>query len=202
VVRVVRRLHRTLAACHADAVLPARVVDGVRRRFVHMPAEEALEVIDALASGGLHPWVVGGWGVDALVGRATRRHLDLDVAVSAAPTAEHTRPLADAADALARLGYHPIAEEGPTAACLPHRRTFRNGAGKIVELFLISDERRHSVVPGVIAGRGVRCLSVDAQLDLHDGYEHRPVDRHDVRLLASLQAGSSASGRRVFAELA
>ena len=37
-----------------------------------------LETLDRLR---IHVWIDGGWGVDALTGKQTREHLDLDLAV-------------------------------------------------------------------------------------------------------------------------
>ena len=38
----------------------------------------------------------------------------------------------------------------------------------------------------MIGGRPVTCLSVAQQLLFHEGYEPRPVDRHDLALLDTL----------------
>ena len=48
-----------------------------------MPAEEVLAVVDWLEARGAVHVITGGWAVDALVGRATRPHRDLDVIVEA-----------------------------------------------------------------------------------------------------------------------
>jgi Aminoglycoside-2''-adenylyltransferase len=48
-----------------------------------MSLQEVLAVLDALASSDCRVWVAGGWGVDALFGRQTRAHRDLDLAVDA-----------------------------------------------------------------------------------------------------------------------
>jgi hypothetical protein len=42
---------------------------------------DVIEVLDALDSAGVEWWVLGGWGVDALIGEQTRAHKDLDLAV-------------------------------------------------------------------------------------------------------------------------
>ena len=47
-----------------------------------MTAERSLEILDALRSHGVTAFVDGGWGVDALVGRQTRPHEDLDLVVA------------------------------------------------------------------------------------------------------------------------
>jgi lincosamide nucleotidyltransferase A/C/D/E len=47
-------------------------------------AEDVIQVLDALDAAGVRHWVAGGWGIAALVGRQTRQHRDLDLAVDAA----------------------------------------------------------------------------------------------------------------------
>jgi lincosamide nucleotidyltransferase A/C/D/E len=39
---------------------------------------------------------------------------------------------------------------------------------------------------GVIAGRGVACLSAGQQRRFHSGYEHRPQDVHDLAQLEAI----------------
>lgn len=38
-------------------------------------------MLTAMDTAGLRTWVAGGWGVDALLGRQTRVHRDLDLAL-------------------------------------------------------------------------------------------------------------------------
>ncbi len=47
-----------------------------------MTANAVLAALHALADAGIPCWIGGGWGIDALVGDATRRHGDLDIALS------------------------------------------------------------------------------------------------------------------------
>ena len=79
-----------------------------------MPAEEVLAVVDWLEARGAVHVITGGWAVDALVGRATRPHRDLDVIVEAG-----------ACDSLARWlrrrGYEVVAD------WLPIRVELRRG---------------------------------------------------------------------------
>src|SRR5947209_7146645 len=46
-----------------------------------MNATEVHAVLNLLAGADCPAWVAGGWGVDALVGRQTRPHRDLDLIV-------------------------------------------------------------------------------------------------------------------------
>jgi len=45
-----------------------------------VPADEVVRVLDRLEQDALAAWLDGGWGVDALVGRQTRPHKDVDIA--------------------------------------------------------------------------------------------------------------------------
>ena len=44
-------------------------------------AAQAGALVESLQAAGIRCWVVGGWGIDALVGRQTRAHHDLDLLV-------------------------------------------------------------------------------------------------------------------------
>jgi Aminoglycoside-2''-adenylyltransferase len=44
---------------------------------------------------------------------------------------------------------------------------------------------------GELGGRPVPCVTAQAQWLLREGYEHRPVDRHDLDLLEELDRGRS-----------
>ena len=46
-----------------------------------MSAEQAQALYELLDQNGVRCWVMGGWGVDALLGRVTREHKDLDLLV-------------------------------------------------------------------------------------------------------------------------
>ena len=37
--------------------------------------------LDEMTAAGIDFWITGGWGIDALVGRTTRVHNDLDVSI-------------------------------------------------------------------------------------------------------------------------
>ncbi|MGH2997797.1 MAG: nucleotidyltransferase domain-containing protein, partial [Gaiellaceae bacterium] len=44
-----------------------------------MSAEDAVVILDGLEGAGLRAWVDGGWAIDAVAGRQTRPHDDLDL---------------------------------------------------------------------------------------------------------------------------
>ena len=56
-----------------------------------MAPADVLELLDVLENHGIAVWLSGGWGVDALRGRQTREHADLDITISA--TDRHNRQI-------------------------------------------------------------------------------------------------------------
>jgi lincosamide nucleotidyltransferase A/C/D/E len=84
-----------------------------------MTRQDAVEIYLLLATRGVTVWVDGGFCVDALVGRSTREHSDLDIAVE--------RQDADALCAvLANEGFSKLAREDSSEWS-----------------FVLSDGRRH-----------------------------------------------------------
>ncbi|HVQ89894.1 MAG TPA: hypothetical protein VMU51_02555 [Mycobacteriales bacterium] len=149
-----------------------------------------VEVLAALADRGCPAWVAGGWGVDALVGRQTRAHRDLDLAIDAGG-----EPAALAA--LTRLGYRVQTDWRPVRVELG-----RAGVGW-VDLHPVAFDgtghgRQHdldggwfdypvgSLTTGQLNRQPIPCLSIDQQIRFHTGYPPRPIDRHDLALLHRL----------------
>jgi lincosamide nucleotidyltransferase A/C/D/E len=153
-------------------------------------AEEVLVVVDALEHAGCWVSIEGGWGVDALVGRQTRPHRDLDVDVDAAH-----EPVA--LTVLGRLGYEVETDWRPNRVELS-----APGRGWVDVHPLTADAEGHrwqagldgerylypagSFVTGSILGRPVRCLSAVQQLEFHQGYELRDTDHADLAVLHEL----------------
>src|SRR3954447_24766084 len=63
-----------------------------------MGTGSALAVLGALQDAGVRTWLIGGWAIDALVGRQRRPHDDLDLLI---PETD----VPPAGEALERLGY-------------------------------------------------------------------------------------------------
>lgn len=155
-----------------------------------MSATDVLRLLEVVDSLGCRAWVTGGWGVDALAGRQTRVHRDLDLAFDANHEAvvlealtclgyileTDWRPvrLELAAGGSARVDLHPVTldERGDGLQAGLDGRTFSYPSS--------------SLVVGQIAGRPVRCISIAKQLEFHEGYHPRDVDLADLALLATL----------------
>jgi lincosamide nucleotidyltransferase A/C/D/E len=155
-----------------------------------MQASQVLELLELLDDAGLRVWVAGGWAVDAVVGRQTRPHGDLDLAVDGAQLDE----------LLALLFAQGFAV---TVDWLPSRAELTAPDGRRVDLHPVAFRADGSGLQaglngpgfeypgdgfaiGRIDGRTVPCLSVGLQLKFRDGYPPRDVDIHDVALLRSV----------------
>jgi lincosamide nucleotidyltransferase A/C/D/E len=142
---------------------------------------------------GLRWWIGGGWGVDALVGKQTRVHRDLDLALD---VTDATPQLA--LSSLSALRYRVETDWLPSRVELTassarwvdlHPLTFdAGGTGWQANVDGLPPFRYppDAFSNGSIAGCAVSCLSVAQQLLFHSGYPPRRQDLADVALLRTL----------------
>ncbi len=144
----------------------------------------AVAAVDALAEAGIAAWVAGGWGVDALAGRRTRHHGDLDLVV------DRVADRHAVAAALAPLGYR-FADSGETpGAALSLRWSFTTRRRARIDVCPV-DAQASPFGPGAfttgrIGARVVPCLSAVAQRACRAGYPARPGDGEALALLRTL----------------
>jgi lincosamide nucleotidyltransferase A/C/D/E len=153
-----------------------------------MTVQDVLEILDRLDEAHMDWWLDGGWGVDALLGRESRPHDDLDFAVRAADIArlravfpefrhvyEDQWPSAYVLqDARGRqLDFHPLEFDESGNGWQPQ-------AGGGAALW----PREALGARGRLASREVRCTSPEFQVEAHmyDGYDD--VDWAAVELLS------------------
>lgn len=161
-----------------------------------MTVSDVIEVLDRLDAVNVAVWVDGGWGVDALVGRQTRPHADVDLALARSD-------LDAAVKALLEGGFD---DDRAVAPGPPARYVMRDRGGREVDFHpLLFDDHGNGwqqlsptarawgcydadalAATGSINGRPVRCLSAELQMRFRRGYEWSADDEHDVRLLAEV----------------
>ena len=147
-----------------------------------------LGVLDLLRGGDIDVWVDGGWGVDALLGHQTRSHNDLDIAVRLQDRARYD-------EAMAGAGFRNVRDDGP------YNTVVRDDTGCEVDAHFVDldetyvDERGVEVYRGIayeagsLRGRGivlgypVRCVTPEALVRYHTGYEPDDDDYRDVAAL-------------------
>ncbi len=182
-VRVARAGHELLRRSPLRSMLETSAYARVRGRLTATRPADVLHVLDVFEAEGVPAWLVGGWGVDALLGEHTRPHSDVDVVISRAhSTEDDERRLIEA---FGRRGFTVTPDDGSPGRWLPERVILRNRAGRTVELLPIDDLDDCLAAVGTIDGHAVPCVSAQGQLVLHDGYAHRAVDRHDLDRLCA-----------------
>lgn len=149
-----------------------------------MNAEDMIEIIQLLNYNHIDVCIDGGWGVDALLGKQTRTHADLDIAIQHKDVTQ-TRILLEA------RGYKDVPRDD-TRDCNfvlgdeqgrqvdIHTYTF-DSAGR----FVFGIEYPHDSLNGVgsVNGCPVKCISPEWMVKFHTGYKLDENDYHDVKLL-------------------
>ena len=155
-----------------------------------MDAQEVHRILDALDGAGVGHCVAGGWGVDALVGAQTRDHRDLDLLVD-------SRDFDRCREVLNTMGYEPETDWLPVRleVAAPGKRwvdlhpvvmdTAGNGVQQGLDDTTFSYPREVFTL-GVVDERIVPCVTAELQLRVHQGYDLRPQDEHDLRQISGL----------------
>src|SRR3712207_4169557 len=161
--------------------------------FGGMAAAEVVAVIDALEGAGCAVWIEGGWGVDALAGRQTRAHRDVDLAVDAIG-ARTVLATVEGLGYRIETDWRPVRVElvAPARGWVYVHPLAFDADGNGVQSGVNGERYVYPAASfdvGTIAGRRVGCISAAQQVAWRSGYELRPVDHHDLALLHRLVAG-------------
>ena len=168
--RLVRHGYCRLARSPMGLACESWLVSGLMTPFLEMTASDVLGVLRACAGAGIQGWIAGGWGVDALMGRQSRRHAHLDLIVADDPWIVST-----AHRSICGLGLEYLLERR-TPSLLPRRLRYAGDDGRRIDLlpvdlgappFDASDVDAPPFVMGTVAGRPVPCLSERLQRRLH-----------------------------------
>jgi len=155
-----------------------------------MPMAAVVDLHDLLTSAGITVWVDGGRGVDALLGRQTRPHQDLDVALE-------VKNEPQALGLLAARGFRPKGE----SYARPCNYILTDDTGLEIDLHLVEldadadgngdyggdggESYTASALSGegTIGGRPVRCIAAEELVGFHSGYDLKEKDFQDVSAL-------------------
>ncbi|HEX4305014.1 MAG TPA: hypothetical protein VHZ54_03160 [Solirubrobacterales bacterium] len=144
---------------------PKVLLSGIVFHNPPMPRARALETISTLEDAGLRSVLLGGWGVDALVGRQLRNHSDLDLLVEPSE-------LNRAIEVLGGLGYARWNEDDAPESLGPidpeRAVSCRDRALRVVDLHG-ADLDALEVTVGSIESHKVTCLSAEQQLQTQVG---------------------------------
>lgn len=159
-----------------------------------MPLSQLLQVLDVIEATGCPYWLEGGWGIDALAGRQTRAHRDVDIDFDATREDELIA-------ALETLGYHETLDERPTRIeleapegfCIDLHPLHVDPSGDARQQAPDGSSwhfRREWFTTGSLENRTVPCFAAEGQRYFHSGYELRETDVRDLATLDAPGAGT------------
>lgn len=207
--RLAKRAYQRLETSPLARMLQIEAVQSYRARtrgVRDMSIDAVLQLVGATADVGVPCHLVGGWGVDALIGRQTRLHDDLDLAYEATPGAGKL-----VESALSRWGYRRVSLEAVPHGLFPVWILLSDGCGRSVDLLPMlpfdpavpvekPDQAGHLALPrierdnfvvGRLGGRSARmtvsCLGTELQLASRERYEQRRCDALDIARLLRYQ---------------
>ena len=154
-----------------------------------MNEQDVIGFYTSMQSLGITIWIDGGWGVDALLGRQTRPHKDLDIAIQEKDVAKFRQRLE-------AHGYREIKLE----IARPHNFVLGDDEGHEIDVHVtVLDSQGNGIYGppangemypagsltgiGTIGGRPVKCISAESAVRFHSGYELTEKDFRDVAAL-------------------
>ena len=150
-----------------------------------MTSDDVLNLYNLFKEHGITICIDGGWGVDALLGRQTREHDDLDIAV-------HRKDNVNLRQLLENSGYKEEQRDDSTE----YMYFMKNKAGQGVDIHVFEyDEHGRNVygIPypfgsltgtGIISGQEVNCTDPKFMFQFKTGYEPKEKDLQDVHALS------------------
>jgi lincosamide nucleotidyltransferase A/C/D/E len=154
-----------------------------------MSAADVIDFIKDLGKQNIGIWIDGGWGVDALLGKRTRSHSDLDIVIQ-------RQDLQKARELLERQGYQNVERDD---SC-PWNFVLGDDKGHEIDfhVIVIDDAGNGIYGPpekgvmypagsllghGTIHGHPVKCIAPKYMVSFHTGYKLRERDYKDVTAL-------------------
>lgn len=166
-----------------------------------MQATDVVDLYNELKRSGVTIWIDGGWAVDAVVGRETRPHQDLDIAVESEQVALLKR-------CLEQRGYVEVHREDSSK----WNFVLADAENRSIDVHVVVLDKRDGVhgMPldgiaypagsltgeGVIAGTTVCCVKAEFLLQFKTSYPPRDVDLRDVATLCNLLGSSIPESHR------
>ncbi len=154
-----------------------------------MPSSDLIELYSSLYSSGIQIWIDGGWGVDALLGKQTRSHKDLDIVIQ-------EKVLPEFRKFLESQGYRDIKLDGAK----PWNFVLGDDKGHEIDVHVVVlDDKGNGIYgpaengqmypaesltgTGTIEDQPVKCISPEWMIRFHSGYELKEKDFKDVSAL-------------------
>ncbi len=174
-----------------------------------MNEQDVLKLYTLLGDHGVQLWLDGGWGIDALLGRQTRPHKDLDAFVAFADLPTLTTVLSQQGFGLKQIweenqwlrhvGPVPLISNPATGDEIATAFVLNDARGRELDCHVLHIDEHGYPTPawrcrlafapddlsgqGMIAGVPVQCLSAAMHMGTHTGYQLQAKDKQDLRHL-------------------
>ena len=162
--------------------------------------QDAIRIYRGLMDQEIQVWIVGGWGIDALLGEQTRPHKDLDIIMLVDDVFRMREYLARDGYGLEMLWSENGWDVDVQGNEVPTAFVLQDADGRQVDAHAMRLDDQGNGLPaweaeglvlmpdhlggeGLIAGVTVRCFSPEMQLLGHTGYDLPDAHKLDVRLL-------------------
>ncbi|BCL78537.1 aminoglycoside nucleotidyltransferase [Ktedonobacteria bacterium brp13] len=155
-----------------------------QKSHAEMSEDAVVQLLQLFEQHGIEVFVDGGWGVDALLGKQTRVHGDLDIALQHKDV-PHLRLLLEA------RGYKDVIR-ADTRDC---NFVMGDDSGHEIDFHSYTFDAHGTIVfgleypldsltgSGFIQGYAVKCISAEWMVKFHSGYE---LDENDYRDISAL----------------
>ncbi|RJR29232.1 tRNA nucleotidyltransferase [Candidatus Microgenomates bacterium] len=153
-----------------------------------MKSADVIKIYKLLTDNNIDVWLDGGWGVDALLGKQTREHGDVDIVVQ-------EKDISRLRQLLGEKGYQEVKRDDTSA----WNFVLGNGELLVDVHVVVFDEKGNGIYgpkergvfypaysfkgTGKIEGLDVNCLTAEYQVESHTGYEIDKDDYNDVSAL-------------------
>ncbi len=154
-----------------------------------MTATDVIKFYTDLGKSGMGIWIDGGWGVDALLGKQTRLHADLDIVIE-------QKDLRKAVEMLEKQGYQNV----PRDDTRPWNFVLGDKKGHEIDFHVIvidnagngiygPPEKGEMYPAGALVGLGrikkhpVKCIAPEYMVKFHTGYKPRESDYQGIDAL-------------------
>ena len=162
--------------------------------------QDAIRLYQGLESQEIQVWIVGGWGIDALLGEQTRPHKDLDIIMLVDDVVRMREYLTRDGYGLEMFWSENRWDVDTHGVEVPTAFVLQDADGRQIDAHAMRVDERGDGHPaweaeglvltpdhldgeGLIAGVTVRCFSPEMQLLGHTGYDLPDAHKLDVRLL-------------------
>lgn len=154
-----------------------------------MEAKDVIELYKKLEEKGIDVWLDGGWGVDALLGKKTRPHEDVDIVIQE----KHVPILRKLLEA---QGYQDVERDDTSA----WNFVLGDSKGHLVDVHAFTFDAEGNGIygpvergvtypalsltgSGKVNGQSVKCISAQQIVKFHTGYKPDENDIKDVTAL-------------------